>query len=282
MAKRDESRLDPSLQQYLHDINQYELLTAEQEKELAEAVSAGSADARDKMIKANLRLVVSIAKAYVRRGLSLPDLIEEGNLGLLRAVEGFRPCEGCRFSTYATWWIRQAIRRALTNTVKTIRIPAYMVEMIGRLKAVSADLQADLGRPPSLEEVADAMDMPPEKIGMIKRAIRAGAAQAAGEDAEESAWVLGDIVRDEKTKAPDEELFDAYERERIQSLLDAIDDREGTILRLRYGLEDGEPMTLQDIGERLGITRERVRQIEKAALRKLNAELTKDDDDGRS
>jgi len=277
MTPRESRRLDPNIQQYLHDINQYALLTPEEEKEIGTAVVAGDQDARDRMIRCNLRLVVSIAKGYMRRGLSLPDLIEEGNLGLLRAVQGFRPSEGFRFSTYATWWIRQAIRRALTNTVKTIRIPAYMVEMIARLKHVSAKLQADLKRQPSVEEVADAMDMPREKISMIKRAIRAGSTQASGEDAEEANWVIGDLVRDEKTKPPDEELFDAYERELIQNLLDAIDQREATILRLRYGLEDGEPMTLQDIGERLGITRERVRQIEKAALRKLNAELTKDE-----
>ena len=277
MAKRDDHRLDPSIQQYLHEINRYELLSAKDEIDLAGAIAKGDAEARDKMIRANLRLVVSIAKAFRRRGLSLPDLIEEGNLGLLRAVSGFRASEGCRFSTYATWWIRQAIRRALSNTVKTIRIPAYMVEMIGRFKTASAALQADLGRQPSVDEIAEAMEMTPAKVNMIKRAIRISSTQGAGEESEEAVWVIGDLVRDDRIKAPDEELFDANERERIQNLLDAIDDREGVILKLRFGLEDGEPMTLRDVGEHLGITRERVRQIEKAALQKLNAELTKEE-----
>ena len=277
MAKRDVSKLDPNVQQYLHDINKFPLLTAEQEKELGARAAKGDGDARDDMVRANLRLVVSIAKGFMRRGLSLADLIEEGNLGLIRAVEGFRPSEGFRFSTYATWWIRQAIRRALTNTVKTIRIPAYMVEMIGRFKTASAALQADLGRQPSVDEIAEAMEMAPAKVNMIKRAIRTSSTQGAGEESEEAVWVIGDLVRDDRIKAPDEELFDANERERIQNLLDAIDDREGVILKLRFGLEDGEPMTLRDVGEHLGITRERVRQIEKAALQKLNAELTKEE-----
>lgn len=276
MSHRDAPDADPTLRQYLLEINEYDLLTPAQEKALSKRISRHDMDARDQMIKANLRLVVSIAKGYANQGLSLLDLIEEGNLGLVRAVEGYRHEEGCRFSTYATWWIRQAVRRALTNTVKTIRIPAYMVEMIARFKTVSAELQGDLSRPPSIDEIADAMDMAPEKIRMIKRAIRVSSAQAAGEEAEGS-WTLGDIVRDERTKAPDEELFDEYERCRIQSLLDAIDAREGLILKLRFGLEDGEPMTLKQVGKRLKITRERVRQIEKAALGKLNAELTKDE-----
>ena len=181
MSHRNLSEVDPSVQQYLSEINQFDLLTAEQERELSTRATAGDKEARDQMIKANLRLVVSIAKDYTRRGLSLLDLVEEGNLGLLRAVEGYRPEEGFRFSTYATWWIKQAVRRALTNTVKTIRIPAYMVEMIARLKTISAELEAKLSRQASIEEIAEAMELPPEKVGMIKRAIRAGAAQPAGE-----------------------------------------------------------------------------------------------------
>jgi len=276
MSARESPHLDPSLQQYLHEINEFPLLTAEQERELGGRVEKDDADAREHMIKANLRLVVSIAKDFTNRGLSMLDLIEEGNLGLLRAVEGYRPEEGFRFSTYATWWIRQAIRRALANTAKTIRIPAYMVEMIARLKTVSAKLEEKFERQPSVEEVAEAMDIPAQKIGMIKRAIRAGTAQAAGEEAD-ATLTLGDLIRDEKAQAPDEALFDAYERDRLQKLLDAIDEREAMILRLRYGLEDVEPMTLREIGDKLKITRERVRQIEKAALVKLNTELQKED-----
>ena len=276
MADRDAAKLDPNIQQYLHEIKRYDLLTGEQERELAQRVAKGDREARDRMIRSNLRLVVSIAKNYMKRGLSLLDLIEEGNLGLLRAVEGYRAEAGFRFSTYATWWIRQAIRRALTDTVKTIRIPAYMVEMIARLKTVSAQLQDKLHRQPSVEEIAEAMDIPPEKIGMIKRAIRASTAQAAGEEPD-ATLTLGDLIRDEKTKTPDQELFDAYERDRIQKLLDAIDEREAVILKLRYGLQDGETMTLREIGHKLGITRERVRQIEKAALLKLSTEMEKDE-----
>lgn len=276
MSARESSHLDPSLQQYLHEINEFDLLTAEEERDLGGRVQKGDADARERMIKSNLRLVVSIAKDYMNRGLGMLDLIEEGNLGLLRAVEGYRPEEGFRFSTYATWWIRQAVRRALTNTAKTIRIPAYMVEMIARLKTVSAKLEEKLERHPSVEEVADEMDLPSEKISMIKRAIRAGTAQAAGEEPD-ATLTLGDLIRDEKAKTPDEELFDAFELDRLQKLLDVIDEREAMILKLRYGLEDIEPMTLREIGDKLKITRERVRQIEKAALVKLNAELQKED-----
>ena len=276
MADRDGSKLDPNVQQYLHEINRYGLLTAQEEKDLSRRAAQGDGEARDHMIRSNLRLVVSIAKKYMNRGLSLLDLIEEGNLGLLRAVEGYRADEGFRFSTYGTWWIRQAIRRALTDTVKTIRIPAYMIEMIARLKTVSAELQDELCRQPSVEEIADAMDMPAGKIGMIKRAIRASSTQAAGEEPD-ATLTLGDLIRDEKTKTPDEELFDAYERDRIQKLLDAIDEREAVILKLRYGLQDGETMTLRDIGRKLDITRERVRQIEKGALLKLSTEMEKDE-----
>ena len=276
MSARERSRLDPTLQQYLQEINEFDLLTAEQERELGERVQKGDVEARERMIKSNLRLVVSIAKDYTNRGLGMLDLIEEGNLGLLRAVKGYRPEEGYRFSTYATWWIRQGIRRALTNTAKTIRIPAYMVETIARLKTVAARLEEKLERPPSIEEVAEEMEIPFQKIGMIKRAIRAGTAQAAGEEPD-ATLTLGDLIRDEKAKTPDEELFDAFERDLLQKLLDVIDEREAMILRLRYGLEDIEPMTLREIGDKLKITRERVRQIEKAAILKLNEELQKED-----
>ncbi len=277
MPKWDPSKLDPAVQQYLHDITKYELLTPEQEVALAKAAAKGDSQARDELVRGNLRLVVSVAKRFAGRGLSFLDLIEEGNLGLLRAAEGFSPSKGCRFSTYATWWIEQSIRRAIANQAKMIRIPAYMVEMIARFKAASSKLENRLGRQPTVAEVARKMKISPQRVQLIKRAIRAGATRATGEADPEATWVLGDLLRSEKTRTPAEETFDAYERERIQNLLDAIDDREATILRLRYGLEDGEPMTLDQIGKRLGITRERVRQIEKAALRKLNAQLEQEE-----
>ncbi len=244
----------------------------EEEKAIAEKVMRGEREAREAMIRANLRLVVSIAKHYLNRGLSFLDLIEEGNLGLLRAVEAFDPGQGNRFSTYASWWIKQAIKRALINKVKTIRIPAYMVEMIARWKQASTQLASRLGRPPTVDEIARQMNLPPERIGMIKRAV--GMATTSASQLEEMDWSLADVLEDRRTKRPDEALFDSYEREVIEKLLGAIDEREARVLRLRYGLEDGRTSTLKQIGEMMSLTRERIRQIEGEALQKLNAIMT--------
>ncbi|KPJ55678.1 MAG: RNA polymerase subunit sigma [Planctomycetes bacterium DG_58] len=265
---------------YLREINRVPLLTADEEKELATCIRDENADledrkkSREKMIRANLRLVVNIARSYLNRGLTFMDLIEEGNLGLLRAVEGFQPEQGYRFSTYASWWIKQAIRRALINKVKTIRIPAYMVELIAKAKTVEARLKTKLGHRPSIEEIAREMDLPREKIAMMRRAAST-AAQSASQGPETSLG-LSEMLADEKTPMPDEALFGEQEKEAIHKLLDSIDVREAKVLRMRYGLGGEEPKTLKEIGEILALTRERVRQIENEALKKLNQDLTAD------
>jgi len=227
------------------------------------------------MIKSNLRLVVSIAKNYVNRGLSFSDLIAEGNIGLLKAVERFSPDADCRFSTYATWWIKQAIRRAITNTVKTVRIPAYMVETIAHWKSASAELTAKLGRTPTVEEIAKAINLSPDNVNVIKRVINATltATQPVSLDLLCS---LNEVIEDRTTPRPDQRFFDEYEKEKIRDLLDVISEREAQVLRMRYGIEDHTPMTLEEIGARLGLTRERIRQIENEALIKLHEYLTED------
>ena len=261
--------MDATLQSYLKEINEVSLLTAKEEKALAEQMRTGSLDARERMIKANLRLVVNIAKNYTGRGLPLSDLIEEGNLGLLRAVEGFDPDQGFRFSTYGSWWIKQAIKRSLVSKVNTIRIPAYMVEMIERWKATRNRLKDELGRPPGRQEVADAMGVPLHRLKVIRLAINSFASsdQPLGPD---MSMTLSDMLADKSAKQPEEELFDAYERERLQHTLARLVKRDAEVLRMRYGLPNGEPMTLKQIGEKLSLTRERVRQIENEALRKLS------------
>lgn len=237
-----------------------------------EQIEREGVEARERMIRSNLRLVVNIAKAYRKRGMPLADLIEEGNLGLLRAVEGFDPEIGSRFSTYASWWIKQAIKRSLINAIQPVHIPAYMVEMVARWKQVHRELQEDLGRSPSLQEVAERMRLPERKVRIIKRAVRAFSAptQSAGDGTGPG---LSEILQDEKSPAPHEAVFNAAESETIQRLVDQLDDREATILRLRYGLGDEEPMTLKNIGAKIGLTRERVRQLEGEALRKLETAL---------
>ena len=256
------------LETYFKEINQIDLLTPDEEKELAHRVRAGDPEAREHMARANLRLVVSIAKNYVDRGLSLLDLIEEGNLGLLKAVERFDPAEECRFSTYATWWIKQSIKRALIDTVKTVRIPSYMVEMIGKWKNATSELTIELGRRPFFHEVAEKLGIPEKNLGIIKTALRTSSSSSQTISLE-NMWTLSEVLEDKNARQPEEILFDSIELEMIEKLLGTLDERESTILRMRYGLVNGDPMTLKEIGERVNLSRERVRQIENEALKKL-------------
>jgi RNA polymerase primary sigma factor len=273
-----DSALQPDLQLYLRQINETALLTADLEKELGwRIINENDQEAKEWMIKANLRLVVSISKNYSHRGLPLADLIEEGNIGLIRAVEGFDPAQGARFSTYASWWIKQAIKRTLINAVQPIHIPAYMVELIAKWKETSRRLEEDLGRQPTTHELAAAMEVPLKKLQIIRRAIKAFHAppQApVGEDGE--AIDFADLFEDFRTAQPDEVIARSDDFKTIFRLLEAIDERDARVLKLRFGLEGQEPLTLKQIGEEVGLTRERVRQIEVNALRKLQARL--DDD----
>jgi len=273
-----DSALQPDLQLYLRQINEVPLLTADEEKTLGwRIINEGDQQAKEQMIKANLRLVVSISKNYAHRGLPLADLIEEGNIGLIRAVEGFDPAQGARFSTYASWWIKQAIKRTLINAVQPIHIPAYMVELIAKWKETTRRLEEELGRQPTTHELASAMEVPLKKLNIIRRAIKAFHAppQAPlGDNGE--AVDFADLFEDFRGTAPDEAIAQTEEFQTIVKLLDAIDERDARVLKLRFGLEGQEPLTLKQIGEEVGLTRERVRQIEVEALRKLQARL--DDD----
>jgi RNA polymerase primary sigma factor len=260
------------LETYLREINQTPLLTAEDEKYLAHKIAEGDKNARERMVRANLRLVVNIARGYVGKGLALQDLIEEGNLGLLRAVEGFDPSIGTRFSTYASYWIKQSIKRALVNTAKPIRIPAYMVELLCKWRRTAVELQESLGRTATTEEIAKALDIPKKKLAIVKKAIKVYNL-TPHTDQPENGWSLGEMLMDERTKAPDVEMVEADNLKIVMSRLDEMDKREATVLRMRFGLNDEQPKTLKEIGESLGLTRERVRQIENEALGKLSAQL---------
>ncbi len=259
------------LETYLRDINETALLSAAEEKRLAEAIARGDALARDHMVRANLRLVVNIARGYANRGLPLPDLIEEGNLGLLRAVEGFDPTMGTRFSTYASYWIKQSIKRALINSGKTIRIPAYMVELLSKWRRATARLLDALGRTPTPEEVARMLGLARKKLPIIKKAIHVHQAVPQTEQAE--GWSLGELIRDDNAKCPAELLLDDDTLRHVLRRIDQLDTRAATIIRLRFGLGGGEPMTLKEIGTVLGLTRERVRQIEAETLAGLAMEV---------
>jgi RNA polymerase primary sigma factor len=273
--RRPSGSVQSPLETYLREINETALLTAEDEQQLAQAIAAGDSQARDRMVRANLRLVVNIARGYTGKGLSLQDLIEEGNLGLLRAVEGFDPSMGTRFSTYASYWIKQSIKRALINSAKTIRIPAYMVELLSKWRRASTRLSEELGRTPTPEEVARVLGLARKKLPIIKKAIRIYNSTPQT-DQPDAGWSLGEMVMDERTKSPEEELVECDDLAHVMRLLETMDPREATILRMRFGLDDNQPRTLKEIGERLGLTRERVRQIETEALGKLAAALQGD------
>ncbi len=260
---------DDSVRLYLREIGKIPLLSAEEELELAHKVVEGDKRAKDKMAEANMRLVVSIAKRYVGRGLDLLDLIQEGNTGLLRAVEKFDPDKGFKFSTYATWWIRQAITRAIADQARTIRIPVHMVETINKLLRTQRRLTQDLNREPTNEEIAKEMDLEVEKVEhimKIKQDIHS-LDQSVRDDEEDS--VLGDFVEDEDTITPEESATGQLLKEHVKELLSSLSEREQKIIRLRFGLEDGKSHTLEEVGQEFNVTRERIRQIEAKALAKL-------------
>jgi RNA polymerase primary sigma factor len=267
-AIREASGLQSPLETYLREINETKLLTAAEEQELATRIGEGDVRARDRMVRANLRLVVNIARCYTGKGIGLQDLIEEGNLGLLRAVEGFDPGMGTRFSTYASYWIKQSIKRALINSAKTIRIPAYMVELLSKWRRATSRLTEELGRNPTLEEVARLLGVPKKKLPIIKKAIHIHNL-APQTDQSESGWSLGEMVMDERTKTPEDELIETDILNRIKQMMHELDPRESAVLKMRFGLDEMDPHTLKEIGENLGLTRERVRQIETEALKKL-------------
>ena len=260
---------DDSVRLYLREIGKIPLLKADEELALAQRVVAGEKDAKDKMAEANMRLVVSIAKRYVGRGLDLLDLIQEGNTGLLRAVEKFDPDKGFKFSTYATWWIRQAITRAIADQARVIRIPVHMFETINKLLRTQRRLTQELNREPTNEEIAEAMEMEVEKVEhimKIKQDIHS--LDASVRDDEEDS-VLGDFIEDEDTVSPEESATGQLLKEHIKEMLSGLTEREQKIVNLRFGLEDGKSHTLEEVGQVFMVTRERIRQIEAKALAKL-------------
>ena len=241
---------------------------------MAERVAVGDPSAREHMVKANLRLVVNIARGYLNKGLCLEDLIEEGNLGLMRAVEGYDGTMETRFSTYASYWIKQSIRRAVMNNGKPIRLPAYMVSLLAKWKRVTAGLTDKLGRVPTPEEVGKALRLSKKKVGIVAKAIEVNALTPHSEHADDDGFALDDVLTDERCKAPDELLIAADDLERIFLRIEELDDREACVIRMRFGLEPHAPMTLREVGENLGLTRERVRQLEHQALVKLMEALS--------
>jgi RNA polymerase primary sigma factor len=267
------ARIDKSpLESYMREINETPLLTAAEEKDLAYRIEDGDAYARDHLVRANLRLVVNLARGYLGKGLELQDLIEEGNLGLLRAVEGFDPSMNTHFSTYASFWIKQSMKRAVVNAAKTIRIPAYMVELLTKWRRATAKLQEELGRSPSHEEVANLMKLSQKKLNIIKKAIRIYNFSPQPIQPE-GGLSLDELAPDLRTPSPDMAMSQSDDLQHVLGMLDKMDPREAAVLRMRFGLEDETPKTLKEIGERLGLTRERVRQIENEALRKMREGL---------
>jgi RNA polymerase primary sigma factor len=257
---------------YFTEIDAVPLLDPAQERLLARRVAGGDVEARDRMVRANLRLVVAIARGFVGRGLDLPDLIAEGNLGLLRAVEMFDPSMNTRFSTYAGYWVKQSIRRALLNTGKAVRIPAYAAQLLTEWRRAAAALQEALGRPPTAEEVAARLRLPPRKLAVIREALRARAVAPAGDTGGDAPSALASLP-DRSGEAPESQAEGADELRRLLELVSRLGEREAAVLRLRFGLAGEGPKTLAEIGERLGLTRERIRQLEKEALADLRQQL---------
>ena len=260
--------IDDPVRMYLKEIGRVPLLSAEEEVELAKRMEQGDEEAKKKLAEANLRLVVSIAKRYVGRGMLFLDLIQEGNLGLIKAVEKFDYGKGFKFSTYATWWIRQAITRAIADQARTIRIPVHMVETINKLIRVSRQLLQELGRDPTPEEIAAAMEIPVERVREIQKVAQEPVSLETPIGEEEDSH-LGDFIEDEDAPAPAEAASYILLKEQLESVLDTLTPREEKVLRLRFGLDDGRSRTLEEVGQEFGVTRERIRQIEAKALRKL-------------
>lgn len=266
--KNAQVAVDDPVRMYLKEIGKVELLTADEEKALAQRRDEGDKEARDHLAEANLRLVVSIAKRYTGRGLSFLDLIQEGNLGLLKAVEKFEWEKGFKFSTYATWWIRQSITRAIADQARTIRIPVHMVETINKTIRVQRQLVQELGREPEIEELAAETDMSPEKVRNIMR-ISQHPVSLEKPIGEEEDSHLGDFIPDDDIPSPEQQASFTLLKEQLNEVLGTLVKREEKVLRLRFGLDDGRPRTLEEVGKEFGVTRERIRQIEAKALRKL-------------
>lgn len=260
--------IDDPVRMYLKEIGRVPLLNAEEEIQLAKRMEAGDENAKRRLAEANLRLVVSIAKRYVGRGMLFLDLIQEGNLGLIKAVEKFDYTKGYKFSTYATWWIRQAITRAIADQARTIRIPVHMVETINKLIRVSRQLLQELGREPLPEEIADVMEIPVERVREIMKIAQEPVSLETPIGEEEDSH-LGDFIPDEDAPAPAEAASFILLKEQLEEVLETLTPREEKVLRLRFGLDDGRTRTLEEVGQEFGVTRERIRQIEAKALRKL-------------
>lgn len=266
-----DSFADDSVRLYLREIGKIPLLTPEEEADLAQRIVKGDKKAKDKMVESNMRLVVSIAKRYGGRGLDFLDLIQEGNTGLLRAVEKFDPEKGFKFSTYATWWIRQAITRAIADQARTIRIPVHMVETINKVLRTTRKLTTELNREPTNEEIAKELDMEPDKVDYVMRIKQdiASLDASVGREGDDEDSVLGDFVEDEERDSPEDSAANQILKEQLAEILSTLSEREQKIIRLRFGIGGGRPHTLEEVGNEFAVTRERIRQIEAKALSKL-------------
>ena len=264
----ENAKLDDPVRMYLKEIGRIKLLTPEEEQEIAKKMAEGDEDARKRMSEANLRLVVSIAKRYVGRGMQLLDLIQEGNLGLMKAVEKFDYTKGYKFSTYATWWIRQSITRAIADQARTIRIPVHMVETINRVLRTSHSMVQKLGREPTTKEIADELHIEESKVEEVLKIAQEPVSLETPIGEEEDSH-LGDFIQDDEASQPSEEASYTLLREQLEEVLSTLTPREEQVLRMRFGLTDGKPHTLEEVGKEFNVTRERIRQIEAKALRKL-------------